>query len=141
MFFFLAYFTLYAAAAAAAKSLQLCPTLCDPIESSPSGSTIPGILQARNWTELPFLLAIFFFMILNQCEPIILKDNVVKMLHSIRQQIWKTQWWPQDWKKSVFIPILKKGNTKECSNYHAIALISHASKIMLEILHARLQQP
>ena len=62
------------------------------------------------------------------------------MLHSIYQQIWKTQHWPQDWKKSVFIPILKKGNDKECSNYHTIALISHASKVMLKILHARLQQ-
>ena len=69
-----------------------------------------------------------------------LKDDAVKMLHSIRQQIWKTQWWPQDWKKSVFIPILKKGNTKECSNYHTIALISHASKVMLKILQARIQQ-
>ena len=70
----------------------------------------------------------------------ILKDDAVKMLHSICQQIWKTQQWPQDWKRSVFIPILKKGNAKECSNYHTIALISHASKIMLKILQARLQQ-
>ena len=71
----------------------------------------------------------------------ILKDDAVKMLHSICQQIWKTiQQWPQDWKKSVFIPILKKGNAKECSNYHTIALISHASKIMLKILQVRLQQ-
>ena len=62
------------------------------------------------------------------------------MLHSIRQQIWKTQQWPQDWKRSVFIPITKKVNAKECSDYHTIALISHASKIMLEILQARLQQ-
>ena len=62
------------------------------------------------------------------------------MLHSICQQIWKTQQWPQDWKRSVFIPIPKKGNAKECSNYHAIALISHASKVMLKILQARLQQ-
>ena len=69
----------------------------------------------------------------------ILKDNV-KVLHSICQQIWKTQQWPQDWKRSVFIPITKKGNAKECSNYHTIALISHASKVMLKILQARLQQ-
>ena len=64
----------------------------------------------------------------------------MKMLHSICQQIWKTQQWPQDWKRSVFIPILKKGNAKECSNYPTIALISHASKVMLKILQARLQQ-
>ena len=62
------------------------------------------------------------------------------MLHSICQQIWKTQQWPQDWKSSVFIPILKKGNAKECSNYQTIAHISHASKVMLKILQARLQQ-
>ena len=70
----------------------------------------------------------------------ILKDEAVKVLHSICQQIWKTQQWPQDWKRSVFISIPKKGNAKECSNYHTIALISHASKIMLKILQARLQQ-
>ena len=68
------------------------------------------------------------------------KDDAVKVLHSICQQIWKTQQWPQDWKRSVFIPIPKKGNPKECSNYHRIALISHASKVMLKILQARLQQ-
>ena len=62
------------------------------------------------------------------------------MLHSICQQIWKTQQWPQDWKRSVFIPIPKKGNAKECSNYHTIALFSYASKVMLKILQARLQQ-
>ena len=70
----------------------------------------------------------------------ILKDDAVKVLHSICQQIWKTQQWPQDWKRSVFFPITKKGNAKECSNYHTIALISHASKVMLKILQARLQQ-
>ena len=70
----------------------------------------------------------------------ILTDYAVKVLHSIRQQIWKTQQWPQDLKRSVFIPIPKKGNAKECSNYHTIALISHASKKMLKILQARLQQ-
>ena len=70
----------------------------------------------------------------------ILKDDAVKVLHSICQQIWKTQQWPQDWKRSVFIPIPKKGNAKGSSNYHTIALISHASKVMLKILQARLQQ-
>ena len=70
----------------------------------------------------------------------ILKDDAVKVLHSICQQIWKTQQWPQDWKRSVYIPIPKKGNAKECSNYCTIALISHASKVKLKILQARLQQ-
>jgi len=70
----------------------------------------------------------------------ILKDDAVKVLHSIRQHIWKTQQWPQDWKRSVFILISKKGNAKECSNYCTIALISHASTVMLTILQARLQQ-
>ena len=69
----------------------------------------------------------------------ILKGDVVKVPHSICQQTWKTQQWPQDWKRSVFIPVPKKGNTKECSNYHTIALISHASNVMLKILQARLQ--
>ena len=70
----------------------------------------------------------------------ILKDDAVKVLHLICQQMWKTQQWPQDWKRSVFIPIPKKGNAKECSNYCTIALISHASKVMLKILQARIQQ-
>ena len=70
----------------------------------------------------------------------ILKDDAVKVLHSIAQQIWETQQWPQDWKRSVFISIPRKGNAKECSNYCTIALISHASKVMLKILQARLQQ-
>ena len=70
----------------------------------------------------------------------ILKDDAVKVLHSICQQIWKTQQWPQDWKRSVFILIPKKGNAKECSNYHTIALISHASKVMLKILQTRFKQ-
>ena len=70
----------------------------------------------------------------------ILKDNAVKVLHSICLQIWKTQQWPQNWKRSVFIPIPKKGTAKECSNYCRIALISHASKVMLKIIQARLQQ-
>ena len=70
----------------------------------------------------------------------ILKDDVIEVLYSIRQQIWKTQQWPQNWKNLVFIPIPKKGNAKECSNYHTNALISHASKILLKILQTRLQQ-
>ena len=70
----------------------------------------------------------------------ILKDDAMKVLHSIYQQIWKTQQWPQDWKRSVFIPIPKKGNAKECSNYFTIALISHTSKVMVKILQARFQQ-
>ena len=70
----------------------------------------------------------------------ILKDDAVKVPHSICQEFWKTQQWPQDWKRSVFIPIPKKENAKECSNYHTIALISHTSKVMLRILQARLQQ-
>ena len=70
----------------------------------------------------------------------ILKDDVVKVLHSVCQQIWKTQQGPQDWKRSVFIPILMKGNAKECSHYRTVALISNASKVMLKILQARLQQ-
>ena len=71
---------------------------------------------------------------------LILKDDAVKELYSICQEIWKTQQWPQHWKSSVFIPIPKKGNAKECSNYCTVALISHASKVMLKILQARLQQ-
>ena len=70
----------------------------------------------------------------------ILKDNSVKVLHSICQQIWKTHQWPQHWKSSAFIPTPKKGSAKECSNYHKIALISHANKVMLKIVQARLQQ-
>ena len=70
----------------------------------------------------------------------ILKDDAMKALHSICQQIWKAQQWPQDWKRSVFIPIPKKGNAKECSNYHTVVFISHTSKVMLKILQARLQQ-
>ena len=70
----------------------------------------------------------------------VIKDNAMKVLHSIYQQIWKTQQWPQDWKRSVFIPIPKKGNAKECSNYKTVAVILHASKVMLIILQVRLQQ-
>ena len=70
----------------------------------------------------------------------ILKEDAVQVLHSICQQIWKTHQWPQDWKRSIFIPILKKGNAKKCSNYRTVALILHASKVMLKIFQARLQQ-
>ena len=70
----------------------------------------------------------------------ILKDDAVKVLHSLCQQIWKARQWPRDQKRSVFIPVPKKGNAKDCSNYHTIALISHASKVILKILQARLQQ-
>ena len=70
----------------------------------------------------------------------ILKEDAVKVLHSVCQQIWKTQQWAQDWKRSVFVPIPKKGNAKECSDYHAIALISRSGKVMLKILQVRLQQ-
>ena len=70
----------------------------------------------------------------------ILKDDAVKVLHSLFQQIWKTQQWPQDWKRSVFIPIPKKGSAKDCSKYHAVVLILHHSKVMLKILQTRLQQ-
>ena len=70
----------------------------------------------------------------------ILKDDAVLELHSIYQQIWKTQQWPQDWKRSVFIPIPKKSNAKECSYYHTVALISHATKVMPKIIQTRLQQ-
>ena len=70
----------------------------------------------------------------------LLKDDAVKVLHSICQQIWKIQQWPQDWKRSVFIPVPKKGNAKECSNYCTITLTSHPSKVMLKILQDRLQQ-
>ena len=69
----------------------------------------------------------------------ILKDDAVKVLHSICQQIWKSQQWPQDWKRSAFIPIAKKGNAKECLNYRTIVLISHASRVMVKIIQPRLQ--
>ena len=126
--------TMNKTAATAAKSLQSCPTLCDPIDSSPPGSPVPGILQARplEWGAIAFSM--------NKTSggeriPVelfqILKDDAVKVMHSICQEICKTQQWPQDGKRSVFIPIPKKGNAKECSNYHIIAVISHASKVMV----------
>ena len=88
--------------------------------------------------RLPFLFVFKIYLLLIDGIPVelfqILKDDDVKVLHSICQQIWKTQQWPQDWKRSVFIPIPKKSNAKECSNDRTIALISHASKVMLKIL-------
>ena len=102
----------------------------------------PGILEC----EVKWALEIITMNKASGCDGIsvelfqILKDDAVKVLHSICQQIWKTQRWPQDWKRSVFIPIPKKGNAKECSNYCTIVLISDASKVMLKILQARLQQ-
>ena len=102
----------------------------------------PGILQ---W-EVKGILGSITMNKASGCDGIpvellqTLKDDAVKVLHSICQQIWKTQQWPQDWKRPVFIPIPKKGNDKECSNYHTIELISHAHKVMLKILQARLQQ-
>ena len=157
---------MFAAAATAAKSLQSCPTQCDPRDGSPPGSPFPGILQART---LEYDLDIHNGVITHlepdvlECKVKwdlgsitmnkasggdgiavelfqILKDDAVKVLHAICQQTWKTQQWPQDWRRSVFIPIPKKGNAKGCSNYCTIALISHASKVMLKILQARLQQ-
>ena len=90
--------------------------------------------------ELPFGYFSYFSSLLYHELFQILKDDAVKVLHSICQKIWKTQQWPQDWKRSVFIPIPMKGNAKECSNCCTIALISHASKVMVKILQARLQQ-
>jgi len=102
-----------------------------------------GILQC----EVKWALGSITTIKASRCDGIlielfqILKDDAVKVLHSIYQQIWKTQQWPQDWKRSVFIPIPKKGNgKKKCSNSHTTALISHASKVMLKILQARLLQ-
>ena len=109
-------------AAVAAKSLQSCLTLCDPIDGSPPGSALGGINtnKASGGDGIPAEL----FQIL--------KDDVIKVLQSICQQIWKTQQWAQDWKRSVFIPVPNKGNAKECSNHCTTALISHASKVMLK---------
>ena len=108
-------------------SLWFCNCLCN-------------ILDFASWSRKTYTFTIWF----SDGIPVelfqILKDDAVKVLHSICQQIWKTQQWPQDWRRSVFIPIPKKGNAKECSNECTIALISHASKVMLKILQARLQQ-
>ena len=91
-----------------------------------------GSQEALLWTKLVEVMELQLFQTL--------KDDAVKVLHWICQQIWKTQQWPQDWKRSVFIPITKESNAKECSNYWKIVLISHARKVMLKILQARLQQ-
>ena len=111
-----------------------CPTLRNPMVCSPPGSSVHGIFQARvlEWGAIAFPgIPVELFQIL--------KDDAVKVLHAICQQIWKTHQWPQNWKRSVFIPIPKKGNAKECSNCHTIVLISHTNKVMLKILQARLQ--
>ena len=105
------------------------------MDCSPPGSSVHGIFQAR---VLKCGAIVFSGIQVKLFK--ILKDDAVKLLHSICQQIWKTQQWSQDWKRSIFIPIPKKGNAKECSNYRTIALISHASKVMLKILQVRLQQ-
>ena len=138
-------------------------TLCDPMDCKPPGSSVHGISQAiiLGWIAVSFSRESFqprgwnWVSCLLHCRQIlywpshygipaelskILKDDAVKVLHSICQQIWKTQQWPRGWKSSVFIPIPKKANAKECSNYRTIALISHASKVMLKILQARFQQ-
>ena len=99
----------------------------------------------QNFPQLIVIHTVKHFSIVNKTEVDVFLElscflNAVKVLHSICQQIWKTQQWPQNWKRSVFIPIPKKGNAKECSNYHTIVLIAHASKEMLKILQARLQQ-
>ena len=173
---------------------QSFPTLCNPMDCSPPGSSTHGIFQARvlEWVTIAFSYqkqilkrgvknaGELYKKDLNDpdnCDGVIihlepdilerevkwalgsitmnkasggdgipaelfqiLKDDAVKVLYSVCQQIWKTQQWPQDWKRSVFIPIPKKGNAKECSNYHTILLISHPSKGILKILQARLQQ-
>ena len=114
---------------------QSCSTLNDPMDYCLPGSSIHGFSRQEHWSGVPLPspgIPVELFQIL--------KDHAVKVLHSICQQIWKTQQWPQDWKRSIFIPVPKKGNAKECSNYHTIALISHASKVMLKILQVRLQQ-
>ena len=118
-----------------------CSCLENPRDRAAWWAAIYGV--AQSWTRLKQLsssssssggngISVELFQIL--------KDDAVKVLHSICQQIWKTQQWPQDWKRLVFIPIPKKGNAKECSYYHTIALISHTSKVMLKILRARFQK-
>ena len=107
--------------------VQSCLTLRNPMDCSLPGSSVHGTSQAR---VLEWVAIAFYDRILVELFQI-LKDDVVKVLHSICQQIWKTQQWPENWKRSVFIPIPKKGNAKEHSNYHTIVLISHASKAML----------
>ena len=130
-----------------AKSLQSCPTLCNPIDSSSPGSSVPGILQARilEWVPRARHLECKVKWVLGSVTKYkasggdeipgklfqILKDDTVEVLQWICQQIWNIQQWPQDWKRSVLIPVSKKGNAKECSNCHTIALISHTSNLFI----------
>ena len=110
-----------------------------------------GIPISKSFPQFVVIHTVKSFSIVNEADvllefscffydPNMPKDDAVKVLHSVCQQIWKTQQWPQDWKRSVFIPIPKKGNAEECSNYQTIALVSHTSKVMLNILQARLLQ-
>ena len=117
------------------KSLSHVQLLATPWTAAYQAPQSMGFSRQEYWSGLPLPSPGIPFELFQ-----ILKDDAMKVLHSIRQQIWKSQQWPQDWKRSVFIPIPKKGNAKKCSNYHTIALISHASKVMLKILQARLQQ-
>ena len=113
--------------------IQLCLTLCDSMDCRLLGFSIQGILQARilEWVATAFR---------RSSKPRIEAGSPTLQTDFLPSDKWKTQQWPQDWKRSVFIPVLKKGNAKECSEYCTIALISHASKVTLEILQARLQQ-
>ena len=138
---------------------QLCPTLCEPMNCSVPGFPVHHQLPELTQTHVhrvsdaiqlsyPLMRALGNIITSKASGGVgipaelfqIQKEDAVKVLHSMCQQMWKTQQWPQDWKRSVFIPISKRGNAKECSNYRTIALISHASKVMLKILQARPQQ-
>ena len=123
------------------------------MDCSLPGSSVHGIFQARilewvafsfsrqwKWMKQSYTYQANGWLNVEQEVAVECRDDAVKVLHSTCQQIWKTQQWPQDWKRSLFIPIPKKGNAKECSNYRTIALILDASKVMLKILQARLQQ-
>ena len=122
--------------------------LCDPRDGSPLGSPVPGILQARtlegvaisfsNAWKWKWSCSVMSWPHVELSQ--ILKDDAVKVLHSICQQIWITQQWPQDWQRLVFISVPKKGNAKECTNHQTMLHISHASQLMLKTLQARLQQ-
>ena len=142
---------------------QSCPTLSDPMDRSPPDSSIHGILQARvlEWDycdcvvnhpepdilecKVKWVLRLTEVNKARGCDEIpaelfkSLKEDAIKVLHSLRQQIWKTQQWPQDWKRSILISISKNGSTKKCANHWIIALTSYASKVILKILYARLQ--
>ena len=140
--------TLGSIAAAAVKSLQSCLTLCNAIDGSPPGSPIPGFLQVRTleWVAIAFSIGSITMNKSSEDDGIpaelfqILKDDAVKSAALNMPATLEIQQCPKDWKRSVFIPIPKKGNAKECSNYHTVALILHASKVMLKILQVRLQQ-